>query len=240
MAVRAGVGTITLIDPDTLAEENLCRHMLDSSSLGQPKVHAMAARLRAINPDLNVTALWEKFDGRHLERPDVVIAATDSFQCSSDINRYALDQAIPALFASVWGPAKVAEVLYVVPGRTPCYQCFASFRKEEPEIPDDPRRYTDVNFDSTKVPGQEGLWCNVLMAAGMQFQIVLGLFGLRDCIDYEHTLWLMNISDYESPLQPLAVTFGKVKKGCAVCDESKLGELGCDQPAEGVASAMAP
>ncbi len=62
-----------------------------------------------------------------------------------------------------------------------------------------------ANIDVTKVPGQEGLWCNVLMAASL--------------------LWLMNISDFASPLQPLAVTFGKVRKAYAVCDPSKLGEL---------------
>ena len=82
-----------------------------------------------------------------------------------------------------------------------------------------------ANIDVTKVPGQEGLWCNVLMAAGLQFQVVLGLFGLLDNIDFEQTLWLMNITDFDSPLQPLAVTFGKVRRGCAVCDSSKLSEL---------------
>lgn len=239
MAVRAGVGALTLIDPDTFTEENLCRHVLDFSSVRQPKVVGMEKHLRAINPELHVTALRDHFDGVPI-RPDLVLAASDSYQCSSRVNGYALRENVPAVFAGVWGPAKVAEALYVVPGKTPCYECFASFRKGAPEIPNDPRRYTDVNFDATKVPGQEGLWCNVLMAAAMQFQIVLGLFGLRDCIDYEHTLWLMNISDYESTLQPLAVTFGKVHKGCAVCDESELGKLGSDVLAEGFASSMAP
>jgi len=224
MAVRAGTGTVTLIDPDRFAEENLARHVLDSGSLGEYKVVGMSRRLLAINSELKITALPEKFDGIP-ERPDVVVAATDSYQCSSRINGYSLRENVPAVFAAVWGPAKVAEVLFVIPGKTPCYECFASFRKNESEIPEDPRRYTDPDFDSTKVPGQEGLWCNVLVGAGIQFQIVLGLVGLRDCLDDEHTLWVMNISDYDSPLQPLAVTMGKVKKGCAACDAAKLGDL---------------
>jgi len=78
------------------------------------------------------------------------------------------------------------------------------------------------------VPGQRdkaGLWSNVLIVAGIQFQVVLGLLGLRDTIDHEHTTWLMNISDYDCKLQPLAVTFARVKRGCPVCDESCLHQL---------------
>ena len=78
---------------------------------------------------------------------------------------------------------------------------------------------------ATRIPGQEGLWANILVVAGVAFQVTLELFELRETIDYEHALWLVNISDYKSNLQPLAVTFGTVRKGCAVCDESNLSEL---------------
>src|SRR5579872_864312 len=108
IAVRAGVGKITLVDPDRLAEENLARHMLDSSDLRRFKVLGMARRLLAVNPELEVTALWQKFDGLP-QRPDIVVAASDSYQCSSRVNGYALHENVPAVFASVWGPAKVAE-----------------------------------------------------------------------------------------------------------------------------------
>jgi len=74
----------------------------------------------------------------------------------------------------------------------------------------------------------------MLIITGLQFQVVLGVMGLLDCIDYDCTLWLMNISDCDSPLQPLAVTFAKVKKGCAVCDESKLSELDIGLAREGL------
>jgi len=51
--VRSGVGEITLIDNDDIAESNMNRqiHTL-SETIGQQKVHAMSDRLLAINPDL--------------------------------------------------------------------------------------------------------------------------------------------------------------------------------------------
>src|SRR5208337_5003992 len=84
----------------------------------------------------------------------------------------------------------------------------------------------------TKLPGQAGLWANILLIAGVSFQIVLAIVDPESdraaLIDYEHTLLLFNISKYNSPLQPLAVTFGKVGKGCAICDESRIAGLGKD------------
>ena len=151
MAARAGVGALTLIDPDRFSEENLARHMLDATCVGEYKVLALSQQLLAINPELKVTALPEKFDTIP-QRPDVVLAATDSYQCSSRINSYVLRENVPAVFASVWGPAKVAEALLVIPGRTPCYECYASFRAAEQEIPDDPGPVRDGHRETAGTP----------------------------------------------------------------------------------------
>lgn len=240
MAARAGVGTFTLIDPDTLALENLGRHMLSRESVGQPKVRGVKRAIKAINPAAKVHAIAKDFRKLRAEqllngkKPDLLIGGTDSFSCESLVNRMSLEYGIPAIYAGCWGEASVGEILYVVPGKTSCFECFASFRRDTAPLPsDDPRKYTDPDYDDTKVPGQAGLWPNILLISAVAFQIVLGLVDPkgdrgRNIIDNEHTLFLVNVSAYDSPLQPLAVTFGRVPKGCAVCDESKLGELGAD------------
>jgi len=242
MGARAGVGHFTLIDPDELALENVGRHMLSRDCVGQPKVKAMKRAIKVINPQAEVHAIAkdyrdlkpaEIFKGR---KPDILIGATDSFGCESMLNSLSLTEGIPAVYAGCWGEASVGEVLYVIPGKTPCFECFARFRRDTAPLPaDDPRKYTDPNYDGTKVPSQAGLWPNILVICGITFQIILGLLDSegdrgRSLIDYEHTLWLVNVSAYDSPLQPLAVTFARVEKGCTVCDESKLSELGADLP----------
>ncbi|MGH9680888.1 MAG: hypothetical protein ACRD4Y_13140, partial [Candidatus Acidiferrales bacterium] len=112
----------------------------------------------------------------------------------------------------------------------PCYECYAGFRRNNVYIPANSAKYTDPDFDATKMLGQAGLWANILVITGVMFQVVLGLLDPKSnrntLIDFEHTLFLVNVSLYGSDLQPLAVTFGRVKKGCAICDASKLAELG--------------
>jgi molybdopterin/thiamine biosynthesis adenylyltransferase len=236
IAARTGVGAITLIDPDTLSAENIGRHVLTSHAIGQRKVDALASHLVSINPELAITRVCGAFSGDLAETPDLIISAVDSFNCESLINIYALGAKVPAIYAGVWGAASVGELYYVIPDKTPCYHCFASFRKTAAEeLPTDPRKYTDPNFDDTKVPGQPGLWAQILVVSGLCFQLCLGLLGLRpQLIDELHTLWLFNMTDFNSSLQPLAVTFGKTaQRGCAVCDPSRLVDL-----AEAVRSAM--
>ena len=132
------------------------------------------------------------------------MAATDSFACESAINDYSLRENVPAVYGGCWGEASVGEILYVVPGKTPCYECYAGFRRNEIEIPADSRKYTDPDFDSTKIPGQAGLWANILVITGVMFQVVLGLLDPESertqLVDCEHTLFLVNVSSYGSHL----------------------------------------
>src|SRR5438445_13605158 len=76
MCVRSGVGRFTLIDPDTLAPENLGRHILSRGDLGRPKAEAVKQALEKLNPAARITPICGKF--RELnDQPDLVPAATD-------------------------------------------------------------------------------------------------------------------------------------------------------------------
>jgi tRNA A37 threonylcarbamoyladenosine dehydratase len=59
---RSGVGMLTLVDLDDICASNVNRqiHALETT-LGQPKVHVMAERIAAINPDCRVTTAQEFF-----------------------------------------------------------------------------------------------------------------------------------------------------------------------------------
>ncbi len=221
---RTGVGSLTLIDPEDFAEENIGRHVLTGDSVGKPKVEELRRHVLGINPECHVTAIQARFDVSLLAKTNLIVSTADSFQAASLVNGYALRENVPAVFGGVWGEASVAEIVYVVPRKTPCYECYGAFRRNV-VIPPDARRYTDPSFDDTRIPGQAGLWANILIAAGLGFQAILGLMGIRDTLRHPGNVWLMNISDPHCPFQPLALTVGEVKKGCAVCDPMSLEEL---------------
>lgn len=80
---RSGVGRLTLIDLDHVAESNINRqaHALDDT-LGQAKVLAMAARIRAINPLCDLHLVEDFLDADNvaglLGTFDVVVDAIDN------------------------------------------------------------------------------------------------------------------------------------------------------------------
>lgn len=55
---RGGVGTISLVDNDTVSESNINRQLIAlSSTVGQYKTDVMKNRISEINPDCNVTSI---------------------------------------------------------------------------------------------------------------------------------------------------------------------------------------
>jgi tRNA A37 threonylcarbamoyladenosine dehydratase len=111
---RSGIGALTLVDLDHIAESNVNRqiHAL-SETLGQAKVDAMAARIASINPDCAVTRVddfvtpanvGEVLGGSH----DAIIDCTDQVA------------------------AKVAMVLHGRAGGVPVLVCGGAGGKTDP------------------------------------------------------------------------------------------------------------
>ncbi|MBQ9827640.1 MAG: tRNA threonylcarbamoyladenosine dehydratase [Lachnospiraceae bacterium] len=81
---RAGVGTIDLIDSDTVAESNLNRQIIAlTSTLGRPKSEVMAERIHDIDPGIKVNArqmffLPETEDQIDFREFDYVLDAIDT------------------------------------------------------------------------------------------------------------------------------------------------------------------
>ena len=100
---RAGVGQLTLVDADTVAESNLNRQILAlRSNLGQPKAQAAAARVRAINPDCRVQPvemfyLPENADSLPFDGADYVVDAVDTGTAKLEIITRAQAAGVPVI-----------------------------------------------------------------------------------------------------------------------------------------------
>lgn len=221
MLVRAGAGKLTLIDPELLGIENIGRHILTSNEVGQPKAHALARRLLEINPELEVTPRREPFG----DADGVLICCADSRRCESMVNAVSLAKGLPAIFVAAYGAVRAGEIQFCVPGKTACRECFARFRESTEHSPRG-QRYTDPEFDETRTPGQSGLWGSIQVVSGIAFHVILALLGIRGHLDFERSLWIVNL-DYHG-FQPYAVTYASPQRGCPVCDESKIAELQLD------------
>jgi adenylyltransferase/sulfurtransferase len=134
----AGVGTLTLVDFDTVELTNLQRQIVHhQTDIAQPKVESARRNLNALNPDTVIHTLDRKADSQALvelvRKADVVIDASDNFDTRFAVNRVCVEQHTPL----VSGAAIRFEGQITVFDRrhphSPCYRCLYSNTDDETE-----------------------------------------------------------------------------------------------------------
>lgn len=103
--VRAGIGSIALVDHDVIGSSNINRqiHALHST-LGIPKTQAMANRVLDINPDCRVIPINKLYSGDtreefFFELFDYVIDAIDLVSCKLDLVQTCINKKVPIISA---------------------------------------------------------------------------------------------------------------------------------------------
>ena len=124
----AGVGTLTLVDHDTVDLTNLQRQIAHSfAQLGQPKVESAARSVAAINPDVHVIALQERADAARLDalviEADVVVDCSDNFATRHAVNAACVAHRKPLVSGAAIGFDGQISVYDTRSPDNPCYAC---------------------------------------------------------------------------------------------------------------------
>ncbi len=125
---RAGVGTLRIVDRDSVEESNLQRQMLFDEADARaslPKAVAAERKLRQINSDLTIEGIVADADSSNIEDFirgfQVVLDATDNFEARYLLNDAAVKMGIPWIYGAV--VASYGITFTILPGRTPCFAC---------------------------------------------------------------------------------------------------------------------
>ncbi|MEI7920715.1 MAG: molybdopterin-synthase adenylyltransferase MoeB [Planctomycetota bacterium] len=122
----AGIGTIGLVDFDTVDESNLQRQILHSTKdIGRPKVLSASEKLVALNPDLNVVQITERITSENALQLfadyDVIVDGTDNFATRYLVNDACVLLNKPNVYGSIFRFDGQATVFF--PPYGPCYRC---------------------------------------------------------------------------------------------------------------------
>lgn len=128
MLVRAGVGTLSIVDRDYVEWSNLHRQQLYCESDCHeliPKVVAAKRRLNEINSEVQINAYVMDADSNNLvqiiQNVDVLIDATDNFDIRFILNDLSQKYNVPFIFGSCVG--SYGNTFTFLPGKTPCLHC---------------------------------------------------------------------------------------------------------------------
>jgi sulfur-carrier protein adenylyltransferase/sulfurtransferase len=123
----AGVGTLGLVDADTVDASNLQRQILHATSrLGIPKVDSAEVAIRDLNPDVKVVKYQERLNSGNVERIladkwDVIVDGCDNFPTRYLVNDASLFHKIPVVHGSIF--RFDGQVTTFLPFQGPCYRC---------------------------------------------------------------------------------------------------------------------
>ncbi len=117
---RSGVGELTLIDLDHVAESNINRQAQAlGSTLGQAKVHALSRRLLDINPDCVVHEVEEFLSAENLAellpaRVDVVLDCCDQVRAKAALAAQAMRAGTALIVSGAAGGKRLAQHVRVM------------------------------------------------------------------------------------------------------------------------------
>jgi adenylyltransferase/sulfurtransferase len=122
----AGVGTLGIVDFDTVDFTNLQRQIIYSTSdVGRPKVQAAVDRIQSMNPDVKVQVHETRLTSENalsiIEGYDVVVDGTDNYPTRYLVNDACVMLGIPNVYGSIFRFDGQASVFCQEDG--PCYRC---------------------------------------------------------------------------------------------------------------------
>lgn len=123
---QAGIGTITIIDPDKIERTNLHRQILFSENdIGQDKAIVAKRELQKKNSSININGIVNKVDSYNafnlIKTADIILDCTDNYDSRYLINTISRKLSIPLVMASIYQDE--AMVCNLNMENCPCLEC---------------------------------------------------------------------------------------------------------------------
>lgn len=163
---KAGVGKMTLVDPDIVDTGNVVRHICDLHHVGIPKVYAVEMVIKSRNPYIEFNPPMTQHWGISADDDEVVqcIHSADLVVCAvglTAVERYidgiARHVGTPVIYAYSGMGAWSGRVYRVIPGQTGCYDChqYEILNETIPALnsPDDIKEIYDNGCALPSIPG---------------------------------------------------------------------------------------
>ncbi len=139
----AGIGQISIVDPDVVDLSNLGRQVIyTSAEVGQSKALLAQRYLQNLNPEVNVNSFEVKLTTENaaefIQKADLIVDCTDNFAARYLINDHCVSLEKPFVYAAIhaWeGLLSVCNALLPNGTRTATYRCLFPESPNMSEIP---------------------------------------------------------------------------------------------------------
>ena len=122
----AGVGSIRIVDHDTVELSNLNRQILHwQENIQKNKTDSAVVKLRKLNPEISIEGIAETITEENITRlaadVDIIVDAMDNLPTRYLLNKTAIEKNIPFVHGAVNGFE--GRAMTVIPGKSACLNC---------------------------------------------------------------------------------------------------------------------
>jgi adenylyltransferase/sulfurtransferase len=203
--VRAGVGSVRIVDRDFVELTNLQRQILyDEQDVADqlPKAVAAARRLQRVNSSVRIEPIVADAASHNIRQfasdCDLMLDGTDNFEVRYLINDLSLETGVPWIFAGCTGSG--GQVMPVFPGESACLRCL---------MPDPPPPGQTETCDTAGVLGPA-----IGMIASLQAAIALRILS-GHAADVPRQLHLLDV--WVMQFRSVDVTHLHASADCPAC-----------------------
>ena len=222
LLVRAGVGTVVIVDRDVVEETNLQRQTLYTerdAARGMPKAEAAKTRLSQVNTDVRIRAFVEDLASDTIvelaAECDLLIDGLDTFQTRYLLNDYAVAEGVPYIYGAAIATTGMSMPILPVGGggrrlhwqeeeATPCLRCM---------FPEPPPVGATETCDTAGVMGS----VTSIVAAFQVTQAIKMIIGDMAHVDRS----LVSIDMWTNAFRRLDVSEAR-NTSCACCGERRF------------------
>ena len=134
----AGVGTIGVVDNDTVDLSNLQRQILhNTGDLRRLKTDSASEKLKKLSPETHILSIAERVTEDNVSRIisgyDAIVDATDNFSTRFILNEACLKAGVPFVHGGVRGFG--GQAMTILPGQGPCLKCIFRTPPKESQAP---------------------------------------------------------------------------------------------------------
>jgi len=200
----AGVGKITLVDPDFIELSNLQRQFgFIAVEVGQSKAQVLARRLRALNPLIEIHALqsrFEELETKDVEKANLWFDCSDNFACRYAINNYSLRLKTALISGAALEMDGLCTLLNQTPN-SPCYACLFPI---------------NTTLPNQRNCSESGVFAPLLGLVGsMQAQLGLSYIANKQIDSVQSILYRWNLA---RNIQSMSIL--KKNPHCNICSQS--------------------
>ncbi len=224
---KAGIGSIVLVDNQTIKAHNPVRHLAGLSYVGVPKTLAVKEIISDHNPFIQVYELaynlYSTIDLMYRRGNFVTVSSVADDNLEGYINEHAVIAGMTMFYVRAMRGGKAARIFRVIPGKDACFHCISLYRQEnsKPIVIEEDKSFPIIKNECNN-PVRPASAADLKLISALASRIIIDHLQEGESKD-NHWIWSSEILESVQIKTPFSLVSHNIKPHpqCYYCNHDK-------------------